>query len=63
MEAVDILAEEEGVDLEAGSVARATPVISVEGPDTGPSTARDEVKRRNAKQTQHRHSVVNHNRD
>lgn len=44
MEVVDTLAEEEGVDSEGGSVGRGTPATSVERRDTGPSTARDEVK-------------------
>lgn len=40
---MDILAEEGGGDSEGRSVARVTPATSVEGLDTGPSTARDEV--------------------
>lgn len=43
MEVVDTLAEEGGVDSEGGSVGRGTHASSVEGRDTGPSTARDEV--------------------
>lgn len=43
VEVLDFLAEDGGVDSEGGSVARVTPATSVEGPDTGPSTARDEV--------------------
>lgn len=43
MEVVDTLAEEGGVDSEGGSVGRGTHATSVEGQDTGPSTARDEV--------------------
>lgn len=39
----DFLAEEGGEDSEGGSVARVTPATSVEGPDTGPWTARDKV--------------------
>lgn len=48
---MDILAEEGGVDSEGHSVVRVTPATSVEGPDTGPSTARDEVIQSDAKQT------------
>ena len=40
---MDFLAEEGGVDSEEGSIGRETPATSVEGRDTGPSTARDEV--------------------
>ncbi len=48
VEAVGILAEDGGVDSEGGSVGRVTPATSVEGPDTGPSTARDEVTQSDA---------------
>lgn len=48
---MDILAEEGGVDSEGHSVVRVTPATSVEGPDTGPWTARDEVIQSDAKQT------------
>lgn len=44
MEVVDTSAEEGGVDSEGGSVGRGTPATSVEGRDTGPSTAGDQVK-------------------
>lgn len=40
---MDILAEEGGGDSEGRSVARVTHATSVEGPDTGLLTARDEV--------------------
>lgn len=40
---MDILAEDGEEASEGGSVDRVTPATSVEGPDTGPSTARDEV--------------------
>lgn len=43
VEVVAILAEEGGEDSEGGSVARVTPATSVEGPDTGPSTAKEQV--------------------
>lgn len=43
VEVLDSLAEEGGVDSEGGSVVRVTPVTSVEGPDTGPWTAKDQV--------------------
>lgn len=56
---MDILAEGGGVDSEGHSVVRVTPATSVEGPDTGPSTARDEVIQRDAKQTHvHRYVVI-----
>lgn len=56
---MDILAEEGGVDSEGHSVVRVTPATSVEGPDTGPSTARDEVIQSDAKQTHvHRYVVI-----
>lgn len=41
---MDTLAEEGGVDSEGGTVGRGTPATSVERRDTGPSTARDEVR-------------------
>lgn len=43
MVVLDSLAEEGGVDSEVGSVVRVTPATSVEGPDTGPWTAKDQV--------------------
>lgn len=47
VEVVDFSAEERGVDSEGGSeggpIARVTPATSVEGLDTGPWSARDEV--------------------
>lgn len=43
MEVLDSLAEEGGVDSEVDSVVRVTPATSVEGPDTGPWTAKDQV--------------------
>lgn len=43
MEVLDSLAEEGGVDSEVGSVVRVTPATSVEGRDTGPWTAKDQV--------------------
>lgn len=43
MELEDFLAEEGGADSEGGSTDKGTPATSVEGPDTGPSTARDQV--------------------
>lgn len=43
MEVLDSLAEEGGVDSEVGSVVRVTPATSVEGLDTGPWTAKDQV--------------------
>lgn len=46
VEAEVFLAEDGGVDSEGGSVDRETPVSSVEGPDTGPWTARDQVTQR-----------------
>lgn len=55
----DILAEEGGVDSEAGSVDRETPATSVEGADTGPSTAGGEVTQSDANQTGHRHAQIN----
>lgn len=41
--AVDSLAEGGEVDSEGASVGRGTRATSVEGRDTGPSTARDQV--------------------
>lgn len=43
MEVADILAEDGEEVSEGGTVVRVTPATSVEGPGTGPSTARDEV--------------------
>lgn len=40
---MDTLAEEGGVASEGASVGRGTRATSVEGRDTGPSTARDKV--------------------
>lgn len=45
---MDILAEGGGVDSEGGSIARVTPATNVEGRDTGPTTARDEVTQTDA---------------
>lgn len=41
---LDTLAEEGGGASEGASAGRGTPATSVERRDTGPSTARDEVK-------------------
>lgn len=49
--AVGTLAEEGEVDSEGGSVGRGTHATSVEGRDTGPSTARDEVMPHDANTT------------
>lgn len=43
MEEGDFSAEDGGAASEGHSVAKGTPATSVEGWDTGPSTARDEV--------------------
>lgn len=43
MEVVDIMAEEEGVASEGGSVVKVTPATSVGGPATGLSIAKDKV--------------------
>lgn len=43
VEVLDILAEDGGADSEGRWVGRGTPVTSVEGPDTGLWTAKDEV--------------------
>lgn len=40
---MDILAEDAGVASEGRLVVKVTPVTSVEGPDTGLWTAKDEV--------------------
>lgn len=45
MEVVDFLAEGGEVASEGASIARGIPATSVEGRDTGPWTARDEVTR------------------
>lgn len=49
--AVDTLAEGGEADSEGASVGRGTRATSVEGRDTGPSTARDEVAARHADTT------------
>lgn len=49
--AVDILAEGGEVDSGGASVGRGTRATSVEGRDTGPSTARDEVATRHTDTT------------
>lgn len=43
MGAADTLAEDGEADSGGGSAGRGTPATSVEGRDTGPSTARDQV--------------------
>lgn len=47
----DTLADEAEVDSEGASVGRGTRATSVEGRDTGPSTARDEVMPHDANTT------------